>query len=161
PPGLPREPPSAAGTHRDRVVPERASRCPCRGLGVARGRMAHHVFQRDLQTPLAFEVIDPSYGAQGAGHVACDRVEHVEFLAEALIAGRSLHVEDADDLVAGAQRHDHGLAGLRIAAMETVVVHGAQKDYPLAPARDPSGDSLIDALLMAKGYADPYRCAHP
>ena len=80
-------------------------------------------------------------------------------MAEALATRRSLHVEDADDLVAGAQRHDHGLARLRVAATKTVVVDRAHENHRLASAGDPSGDSLVDALLVAEWHPDAHRCA--
>ena len=43
-----REKPPVGRAHDDGVVTERARGRPCRGIGVARGCVAHYVFQRDL-----------------------------------------------------------------------------------------------------------------
>jgi len=43
--------------------------------------------------------------------------------------------------------------------MITDVVHRAHEDHPLASARDPSGDALVGALLVAERYPDAHRCA--
>src|SRR2546423_9079192 len=123
--------------------------------------MAHHLFQGDLRAPLAFEVIDPIDRHQRAGHVAGDRVENVELLTEALIPGRALDIEDSEDLLAGAQRHDHRLARFGVAAAEAVVIDRTAQDHSFAPAGDPSGDALVDSLLVAQWNADPYRSADP
>src|SRR5205085_12530208 len=145
--------------HRDRVVPKRARGGPRRGIAVARGSVPHDVLECDLGTKLALQAVDPIYRDERPADVSRDRVEDLELLAEALATRGPLHVEDADDLVAGPQRHAHGLARLRIAATKTVVVHRAHEDHPLASARDPSGDSLVDALLVAERHPDAHRCA--
>ena len=130
---------------------------PCGGLGVVRGGMAHHVLERRLGTPVAFETVDASYRDERPGDVARDRVEDLELLTEAVSTRRALDVENADDLGAGAERHDHGLTGLRVAPAEPVVVDRTQQDHPLTPACDPPGDALVHSLLMAKRHPDPDR----
>src|SRR5438105_14697952 len=96
---------------------------PCGGLGVVRGGMAHHVLERRLGTPVAFETVDASYRDERLGDVPRDRVEDLELLTEALSNCRALDVESADDLGAGAERHVHGIATLRVAHVVPVVVY--------------------------------------
>ncbi len=155
------EDPSIGGAHGDGVMPERARGGPGRGIAVPGGGVAHHVLERDLIAPLALEIVDAVDRDERAGHVACDGVENLELLTEALRTGRPLHIQDADDRVASTERHDHGLSGLRIAAAEAVVIDRTQEDDPLAPAGHPSGDSLVDPLLVPERHADPDRGAHP
>src|SRR5439155_3583769 len=123
--------------------------------------MAHHVLKRHLGTPLTFETVDAVYRHERPCDVARDRIEDLELLTEALGPRRALHVEDADDLVAGPKRHHHGLPGLWVAPPEPVVVDRTRQDHPLAPAYDPPGNALVDPLLVAKRYVAPDRGSHP
>ena len=116
-----REQPAVRGANGHRVMAERARGGSGRRVPVVRGGVAHHIFERDLGTPLTLELVDPVDGDECAGDVARDRVEDLELPPEAL-TGRPFDVEDADDFVARPERHDHRLAGLRVAAPETLVV---------------------------------------
>ena len=112
--------------------------------------MPHHVLERDLGAALAFELVDPIDGGERAPDIAGDGIEDFELLVEPVIAGRALDVEDADDLVPGPEWHDHGLARLRIAAPESVVVDRAPEDDLLPLARDPPGDPLVHRLAVSE-----------
>src|SRR3989442_11905850 len=147
--------------HRDGVRPERGARGPRRGVAVVRSRMPHHVFERDLGLALALELVDSVDGGERATDVAGDGIEDLELLVEPAIAGRALDVEDADDLAAGPERHDDGLARLRIAAAESVVVDRPPEDDLLALARDPAGDPLVDRLSVSERNPKADRRADP
>src|SRR2546428_13783548 len=129
---------------------ERGGRGPRRGVAVIRGRMSHHVLERDLGLALALEQVDSINGGERATHIAGDGIEDLELLVEPVIAGRALDIEDADDLVAGPERHDDGFARLRVAAPESVVVDLAPEHDLLPLARDPAVDPLVDQLTAAE-----------
>ena len=118
--------------------------------------MPHHVFERDFRAPLAFEVTDAVYRHERPRDVPRDRVEDLQLPAEALGPGRALHVQDPDDLFAGAERHDHGLTGLRVAPTEPVVIDRTQQNHLFSAAGHPAGDALVDALLVPERHADPH-----
>src|SRR2546428_11887093 len=147
--------------HRDGVMPERGGRGPRRGVAVVRSRMPHHVFERDLGLALALELVDSVDGGERATDVAGDGIEDLELLVEPAIAGRALDVEDADDLAAGPERHDDGIARLRIAAPESVVVSRAPEEDLLALARDPAGGPLDDRLAASGRDPGPGSPARP
>src|SRR5467141_2770715 len=145
------------GPHRDRVMTERGRGGPCRGVGVTRGCLAHDVLERDLVPPFALQVIDAIDRDEGPRDIACDRVEDLKLPSKTLGTRRLFHIEDADDLVAGAERQDHGFAGTRVTPAETVVVNRPEQDDALAPGGDPSGDTLVDPLLVSDGHGYPDR----
>src|SRR5207237_4018145 len=159
--GVEREEGAVVRTHDDSVMAEGARRRPCRRVGVVRGCMTHDVLERDFRPPFTFEVGDPIDRHQRTADVARDRVEDLELFTEALGTGRTLHVEDADDLVSGSERRDHRLTRLRVAPTEPVVVDRAPQHDAFAAARDPPGDPLIQTLLVPEWHADADRGTHP
>ena len=81
-------------------------------------------------------------------------------MVETAVRGRPFDVEHADNLVAGPERDDDGLAGERVAPAKPCFVDRPVKDYPFAPAGDPTGDPLVHSLTVPEGDLEPDRGAY-